>query len=505
MKINRLLPNKIYSYQLYLFQLEEYDVKRYLIAIRKKGLLPLKSARKKVKWTMKARLVFFIGFLIQLLFAFGISFLLTDYLRINYFLPIIYVFILYGLSLISFLFFIQARDLLAIPEFFKRREIISRASKKIIELKFNKDGKYVFKYKSPIIIGITGSYGKTTMKEVLSKILSVKFKVLSTVENQNTPLGISNLINKRLNEDVEILIVEMGEYVKGDVAEICRLTPPDISIITGINEAHLERYGSMENAIDTKFEIVENTKDGELVLLNSDDVLSVENHSRFTKNKNLKWFSMKNKSLSEYEIIKKELDFEKLGLNFTIRTPFREGVSDGYIEFKTKFLAEYIISYVIASTIIAKELGMRDSEIKVGVNGIKPVEHRLEPVQLSNDILLIDDTYNGNSNGFFEGIELLSRFKNRRKVYITPGLVETGEKDREIHFEIGKKLADVADLVVLIKNRSSTHIYDGLIDSNYPSDKILIYSTPDEAYGSLNKFTTKGDVVMMQNDWSDNY
>lgn len=490
----KFLPNKIFEYHLYIFQLEEYDIKRFFTAIKNKGIFPPSSLRKQAVWTSKAKALTLLSLIIQLILSIAISYLITLSFNLNLIsFLIILLFTTYFLFISSFFFLAQSQDILLPLETYKKNKIIKKASKKIHNLK---DRNQNLK-----IIGITGSYGKTTMKEVIKEILGIKFKVVSTFENQNTPIGISRKILNDVDESTEVFIVEMGEYVKGDVDKICKITPPDISIITGINEAHLERYGTMQNAIDTKFEIVENTKPEGLVLLNADDELTVSNYERFESDKTIQWFSSKNNKLSRYKVENVDLDMKNLGLNFEVR----DLEFDSMLIFKTKFLAEYAIGNVIASLIIGRELGMNDNQIKIGANKIKPVEHRLEPSMLSDDILLIDDTYNGNSDGIKEGISLLKKFKNRRKVYITPGLVETGELSEDIHLEIGKQLSSVADIVVLIRNSVTEFIEKGLLESGFNKENIIWFENGKETYSSLRTFVKGGDVVMMQNDWSDNY
>jgi UDP-N-acetylmuramyl pentapeptide synthase len=124
---------------------------------------------------------------------------------------------------------------------------------------------------------------------------------------------------------------------------------------------------------------------------------------------------------------------------------------------------------------------------------------------LSDNIILIDDTYNGNSNGIHEGIKLLEKFKGRRKVYITPGLVETGSLSESIHLEIGAELSSVANLVVLIKNSVTPFIEKGLLENGFDKENIIWFDDAKTTYSSLRSFVKEGDVVMMQNDWSDNY
>lgn len=481
-------PLNLIKYQLYIFQLEEYDIERYSRAIQHKGLVPTDSIRKELNWTTKAKLIFSFSLISQLLLSL-IDAYLIGILLFNSALIFVVVFIVnfFVVVYFSFLFLILASLYISPLESFQKNRIIAQAKTKFRKLKTNNP-----KLKT---IGITGSFGKTTMKETLSTILSEKFKVVATPENINTPLGLARVILNNLKEDTEVFVVEMGEYVKGDVEALCEITPPDISVITGINEAHLERYGTMENAIDTKFEIVENTPNGGLVVLNGLDRLTVDNFERFTQGKNLQWY---NHTKSKFQLIGSELDTERLIRKIEIKTPNTTLIA------QTSIIAEYICGNVIASMIIGTELGMSEQQIKLGVTQLKPAPHRLE-VKRTGDITIIDDTYNGNSDGIKAGINLLSQFKNNRKVYVTPGLVETGHLAEELHKDIGRELAKVADLVILTKNSVTPYIADGLKHSGFNKDKIIWYNTSKETYSKLRENLQSGDVVLMQNDWSDNY
>lgn len=172
---------------------------------------------------------------------------------------------------------------------------------------------------------------------------------------------------------------------------------------------------------------------------------------------------------------------------------------------RTSVLGEYIKGMINGSVIIAKMLGMTDGEIRLGITKIKPVEHRLQVIRRENNVLVIDDTYNGNSDGIKEGIALLKRFEDRRKVYVTPGLAETGDLKEPIHEEIGRQLSEVADYVILIRNSVTPFIYKGLVESGFDTKKIKWFETAKETYDNLWKEVQQDDVVLMQNDWSDNY
>jgi len=489
--MTRFLPWKIIGYQLYLFQLEEYEDERFLKSLFSKGLFPIKDLRKNLVLTNKVKLNLAIALVIKLAISIALAYLASPFFNISstftYILLCIAFF--YVTDIFHFAFAIQAAWITSPFEGIAKKRMIKQAKNKL------------GKFKNIKIIGITGSYGKTSMKEVLKTVLSERFKVVATKGNNNTPLGVARTIINNVTDNTEILIIEVGEYKKGDVAEICTIAPPHISIITGINEAHLERYGSMENAISTKFEITEITQPNPAIYLNADDELTKQNYKRLiAKDLEVNFFSARNDDLSEIKAKDIFFDTKKPGISFSLKHNATE------IEnINTNFISEYIIGYSAACTLIALQLGMTASEIKFALGQIKPFEHRLEAKINPNNILIIDDTYNGNSNGIKEGISILKKFKDRRKVYVTPGLVETGAVAEPIHNEIGKWLASVVDLVILTKNSVTPFIFDGLVKAGFDKSKIVWYYSSKETYEKLREHLQPNDVVLMQNDWSDNY
>jgi len=319
----------------------------------------------------------------------------------------------------------------------------------------------------PGVIGITGSFGKTTFKECLSPILGEKYNVLKTPENINTPVGISRLVIKELNEQTQILVIEMGAYQTGDIKEICQIAAPDIAVLTGINEAHLEMFGSIENTIATKFEIAQFAKPDALVVLNENNALVKNNFAKHVGNRKVLWYQ----------------DSETLPLGAT-----------------TPLLGSYVAGILNACVLIAKELGLTEDEIKRGIAKIKPIPHRLQVIENANGVTVIDDSYNGNPAGAVEAIRVLGKFIGR-KIYITPGLVEMGTEAQTVHRKIGEQLSGVADQLILIRNSVTPFIAAGFNnDSN-----IIWFNSATEAHAGLKEILKSGDVILFQNDWPDNY
>jgi UDP-N-acetylmuramoyl-tripeptide--D-alanyl-D-alanine ligase len=476
-------PYKLIKYHLYLLQLENYELGRFWKLLNKKGWFPPKEAqRKDLVWTPKAILLFVLAEIIILLLAY--AFYLTKiYPPFAYpwqdFLT--FVVSVYFLDFFTPIFLSLAAIILWPIDFIAKHLVISEAKGHIAGMKNIK------------VIGISGSYGKTTMKEVLRQVLGLRFKVQATPESVNTPVGIARWILKEIDDATNIAIIEMGEHYRGDITDICDIAKPDIAVVTGINEAHMERMGNIQNVAATVFEILGGAKQNALVVLNADDSNITANYEKYIrKDEKLEKFSSSVFSFANFDV-------EKLVWKV-------KGVIG---EFDINLLGEYALGDLDAAIKIAKYLGREDIEIKQGIARIRPVEHRLQPILRDHNILVIDDAYNGNSDGAEEAIKVLARFTNRRKIYITPGLVETGSSVAEVHRKIGQQLASVADVVILIKNSVTGFIQEGIMNGELGikngKPKIVWFNTAQDAHAALQTILQPNDVMLFQNDWGDQY
>jgi UDP-N-acetylmuramoyl-tripeptide--D-alanyl-D-alanine ligase len=437
--MEKINPLAYLYYHLYLLQLEEYDVQRFLHTIQL-GLIPQKKLRKKLVWTQKMVLIASLTIVTIIIFSLVFSplFLFMFYVS---FVPI------------SFITFV----LLPLDRYMKHL-YINRAKLKLAS------------FPRLEIVGIAGSYGKTTMKEIISMILSQKYIVLKTPENINTPLGIAKLILDKLDSKIQVLVVEMGEYTRGDIKEICSLVKPQTAIITGINEAHLERMGDIQNTTMAIFELAQYMESKGLLVLNEDNEIIHENYRKY---------------VSEQKVV---LVSSKKETNL-----------------KSGLLGRYAQGMLQAGAAVGRYLGLEEAQIKNGALLVHPLPHRLQPIEGTRGVLVIDDSYNGNPEGVTEAIHVLSTYPGRRKVFVTPGLVETGEKLGAVHRKIGKELAAVADRVVLIKNSATPHIAEGLMEHGFNKNNILWFKTSHEAHAAMGEIIEPNDVVLFQNDWPDNY
>ncbi len=338
-------------------------------------------------------------------------------------------------------------------------------------------------------VGIAGSFGKTSMREILRTVLAEGKKVAAPLESYNTPLGISRFITE-LEGDEDVLVFELGEYYPGDVKELCELVQPGIGVITGVNEAHLEKFKSLKRTAQTVYELADYVGESGAVYVNAES----EHARRYARSEH-RLYSCEGVDGWSVENVQTGL----LGTSFTFRNNGEEVV------LKSKLLGLHQVGPLAAAAHLAVELGLSLEQVREGVSKTKPFKHRLEPNEDVAGVVLLDDSYNGNPDGVRAVIDFLATLEDCRRFYVTPGLVEMGERSEEIHKAIGARIAEAGiEKVVLIKTSVTPYIAEGLARGGFKGELIWFDSAP-EAYAALPHLTVKGDVVLLQNDWPDQY
>lgn len=336
-------------------------------------------------------------------------------------------------------------------------------------------------------IAIAGSYGKTSMREILRAVLSEGKKVAAPPSSYNTPLGIAKFV-RGLKGDEDVLIFELGEYYPGDVRKLARIVKPQWGIITGINEAHLEKFKTLDKTADTIFELAETVKADHLYV-NGENELA----SRRAKNGNTVYTR---EGAGDWR-----MSDSATGLT---GTTFKISNGKDALKGGSKLLGLHILGALSVAVDIGKRLGLTNEQIEKGIAKTKPFEHRLEPKQWEGGVMFLDDSYNGNPDGVRAVIKFLATLSGRR-FYVTPGLVEAGPRVKEVHEEIGKELAEAAiEKVVLIRNSVTPHIEAGLKSSGFKGE-LLWYTDMPSCLNALRSLTLPGDIILIQNDWPDQY
>ncbi|MBO5851398.1 MAG: UDP-N-acetylmuramoyl-tripeptide--D-alanyl-D-alanine ligase [Clostridia bacterium] len=343
-----------------------------------------------------------------------------------------------------------------------------------------------------IKIGITGSYAKTSVKEILNTILSQKYNVLSTPNSFNTPLGIAKTV-KRLNSSHEVFIAEMGARHIGDIKELTNLVKPNIAVVTGVTYQHLETFKIFENIAKTKYEIIENM-DGGKAVFSADNKTAIEMFKTCKLEKTLAGVE-KNILATVYA---GGIQCFENGSKFILH------LGDKKFEASTCLLGKHNVSNICLAVAVALYLGLTESEILLGISKIKPVKHRLEVLKSDNGVTIIDDSYNANVEGVKCALDTLKLFEGKKYI-VTPGLVELGLLEGEENYKLGVEISKVVDVAVLIGRARALRIREGLISKGFKEDQIIMAKDLEDAKVQLNKILKSGDVVLFENDLPDKF
>ena len=385
----------------------------------------LRRQLKRPVLTKKTTFLILIGILVEILV------LLTLFLNVNNIVNFVFWLLLFDVltPLIASGIFLIFQPLAVLV----RSQIIKKAKQKRIE------------FKDLLVIGITGSYGKTSTKEFLSSILSEKFRVLKTKEHQNSEVGISQCILDDLKPEHEIFVVEMGAYNRGGIKLLCDIVKPEIGILTGINEQHMATFGSLENIIKTKYELIESLPEDGIAFFNGKNKYCLELYNKTRIKKFLYGEEVKIAGLENLE----------------------------------------------GAKLLAKELGMSEEEI---LRACQKIENKFGGIQIKkgiNGLNIIDATYSANPDSVISHLEYLRTLPGR-KVIVMPCLIELGKATIEVHKRIGQKIAEVCDLAIITTKERFKEFKEGA------GEKAVFIENPKEIFEKIKEFSKEGDVVLLE-------
>lgn len=344
------------------------------------------------------------------------------------------------------------------------------------------------------VIGVTGSYGKTSVKTFLYKLLSAKYNVLIAPENYNTELGVTRTIRENLRATHNVFVCEMGADEVGEIKSICDIVSPKYGVITSIGPQHLETFGSMENIVKTKFELEQSLpKDGK-VFLNFDN--------EYIKNKEISKtcvrYGIENKEDCDYFAY--DIVATSKGLSFKIKDD-----DDKEYIFETKLLGRHNVLNLVGAIAVARHMGIPMTTLIQRVRMLESVPHRLQAIKRGNDII-IDDAYNSNPSGSSYALDTLNDFDGI-KILVTPGMIELGEKEYECNYNFGKKASEVCDYIVLIGKEQTKPIYDGVSSTDFDMQNVIVSESINDGLDFVWKIKSygKSKIVLLENDLPDNY
>ncbi len=452
-------------------------------------ILKTKTHKKPLMFTNRIKR-FTLIFLIFYLLIF--NFLFIKYFSLN---------LLYCLLPLNFLLF---------SLIFVLSHFVSNIIEKTIAYCFISSAKKILRESNIITtIGITGSFGKTSVKNFMHTILSEKFNSLSTPKSYNTPMGVVKTIRENLNFQHKVFVVEMGADKKGDIHKLCEIVYPNMGVLTSIGKQHLNTFKSFENIIQTKSELSEFIKAiSGIMVFNLDDknvldiylkyslkkygvCIDINNHENFEQKRifdNETILSAYNITLSE-----KGCKFDLLKNN------------EYFLTAESVLLGKHNILNILLAVAVAVELNLSKNEIITGIRKLKPIPNRLEIKKLANGATLIDNGFNSNPTSAQVSLEVLSLFNKKIKTIITPGLVELANEQYTENYLFGKSIAKVADTAIIVNNVNKNSLTAGLIDGGMEKDKILYFDNFNSSLINYLKTLSANNVVLIENDLPDNY
>ena len=372
--------------------------------------------------------------------------------------------------------------------------IVNKPIEKAINRYYYNDAKRIIESnKNLIIIGITGSFGKTSTKNYLAGILAEKYNVLVTPGNFNTLLGVIRTIREQLRPYHQVFIVEMGAKQKNDIKEICDLVHPTIGIVTAVGEMHLETFKSIENIQDTKFELINSLPANGTGIINNDSKY-INKYKGITSKCNIIRYAVENDA--DYKAT--EVHYGANGVSFKL---------NGDEQFNSRLLGSGNLLNILASIVVADHLEVPVNRQRNAIARLQPVEHRLS-MKVANGITVLDDAYNSNPQGAKMALEVLKNFavgEGNKRIVITPGFVEMGTRQAEANKELGKTIASCCDYAIVVNATNREAIRQGIDEGGLDADKYYLADSLNQAHTYLAQILKAGDVVLYENDLPDNF
>lgn len=341
-----------------------------------------------------------------------------------------------------------------------------------------------------IRIGVTGSYGKTGVKNILAAFLAEKYRVYATPASYNTPMGICISV-RDMPDDTQVFVAEMGAKRKGDVSLLCDIVKPVVAVITGIAAQHLATFGSIENVVAAKSEL-------------SDYVAQRGGKSYFNTDNDYCKLMYRDNAGEKYrvgaggECLASHIRTDGNGSSFVL--VFSGGEM---VECRTPLLGAHNVSNITLAAAVAYGLGVPPERIAAAAGRLKPVPHRLELIPTDNGVTVIDDGYNSNEQGARAALDVLRSFGGRR-IVACQGLVEMGSGEREANFALGREIASSADIAVLIGPHADD-MRQGALSAGMKDGDIFVKKNLAAAQELFSQILRRGDVLLIENDLPDGY
>ena len=365
---------------------------------------------------------------------------------------------------------------------------------KMISEMYFRDAQRILKERKDLIrIGITGSWGKTSVKFILGTLLEEKYHTLVTPASFNTPMGVTKVIRSRLEPGHRVFVAEMGARHVGDIKEMCRLVHPQIGILTSVGPQHLDTFKTVERAAKTKYELIDALpEDGTAVFADDGDIVR-SLYEKTVKEKLISGLDPQN-----CDVWAENISISGEGSSFDLCT------TDVRIPCRTELLGELNIRNILVCACLCLRLGLSAEQIARGIKKIHPVEHRLQLIPNPGGMTVIDDAFNSNIRGAEQAFKVLKEMSGNR-ILVTPGMVELGDMEAEMNRNLGRAAAGCCDTAILVGKKRSEAIASGLLENGFRKENIIVANSLEEAAELLKARVKPGDTVLFENDLPDNY
>lgn len=471
-------------FYLYLWQLKEYRLDRLRAHLStkegKRHLLFLFNFfgfqdLRRPKFTFKIILLFLVSLALSFHFFFVFWQIIFDLLgNLPERLALSSILSLLALNLFNF-FLVSSLVLLFSPLTF----LIKKSLVFLAKLKLNQ-------FPHLLVIGVTGSYGKSSTKEFLATLLSTQFSILKTAKTQNTEIAVALTTLSRLNQNHQIFVVEMGAYKRGEIASICQLVKPQIGVLTGISEQHLSLFGSLEKTIKAKNELINSLPKDGLAVFNTDNFFCQKLVKKSKIPKVL--YSARKKS----DVYAENIKIEKSKLSFDLRI---KGQKQKII---LKVCGQQNIQNFLAAAAVSHHLGLSLEQINHQASQIKPFSGNMFLIKKKPDLIIVDDSFSSNPHGFESALNYLRLYQKEQKIVITPGITELGSASQAIHQNLGEKIGQIADYLVLTSDNFLEPLFAGALKSGMKKKQFILVTKAEEMAKFLKRFTDKKTIILIE-------
>jgi len=441
------------------------------IAVYEKNLRA--GSKKRLVMTARAKRIYFVAF--SCLALIGVLYAMTD------------------LPLLAWLIPVQA-----VPFALPLATVFLSPQEKSVQKKFWNEAHGKLKALAPTVIGITGSYGKTSTKHLLGHILELQAPTLITPGSINTPMGVSRVIREQLGAHHRFFVCEMGAYGPGSIARLCRLAPPDVAVITAIGMAHYERFKTLDTVAAAKFELARAAAERNGGIILSDSVLKFQTARDFRAQHDGNTVAVGFDSQSEFRIVNAAQTVGGIMAQLMWK--------DQLYTLRAPIFGEHHVGNMALAFATACRVGIAPEDAILALNSAPQISHRLEVKEGPAGSRLIDDAYNSNPVGFASALKLLDALKTDggRRILVTPGMVELGTAHDEEHRKVGQLAKSTVDVLLpVLPERIPSLI--GAYQLDNPAALVIPCADFASAQLWMNQNAKPNDVILLENDLPDLY